>query len=287
MVDELIIAESPVDPQPTQPRPHVIVVGNEKGGTGKSTIAMHLVVALLKLGYSVGSIDLDGRQGTLSRYLANRETFRADQHGGLRMPMHRRVERSLEPDSPEKERAEFEAAWSALASCDYVVIDSPGSDSALARLGHSYADTLVTPLNDSYLDIDVIAQIDVAKREVLAPSVYTQMVWEQNNRRVIQGQPPIDWVVMRNRLSHVEAHNKRDIGVLLAKLAQRIGFRVAPGFGERVVFRELFLRGLTLIDLAEAESQNRAPQRSHLAARRELLDLLETIGVATKEPARA
>jgi chromosome partitioning protein len=30
--------------------PHLIVVGNEKGGSGKTTIAMHVAVALLKEG---------------------------------------------------------------------------------------------------------------------------------------------------------------------------------------------------------------------------------------------
>ncbi|MBM3566952.1 MAG: ATPase, partial [Alphaproteobacteria bacterium] len=53
-------------------RAHVIVLGNEKGGSGKSTTAMHLIAACLRDGRSVASIDLDARQGTLTRYLSNR-----------------------------------------------------------------------------------------------------------------------------------------------------------------------------------------------------------------------
>jgi chromosome partitioning protein len=151
-------------------------------------------------------------------------------------------------------------------------------------LAHENADTLITPINDSFLDIDVLAQIDRRRREVLAPSTYSQMVWEQNNRRVLAGRPPIDWVVMRNRLSHIEARNKREIADLLIQLARRIGFRLAPGFGERVVFRELFLQGLTLLDLPE-EAPGLAPNPSHLAGRAEIRALLQTIGLSETAPA--
>ncbi len=168
---------------------------------------------------------------------------------------------------------------------DFIVIDTPGSDSHLSRLAHESADTLITPINDSFLDIDVLAQIDRRRREVLAPSTYSQMVWEQNNRRVLAGQPPIDWVVMRNRLSHIEARNKREIAGLLIQLARRIGFRLAPGFGERVVFRELFLQGLTLLDLPEEEAPGLAPNPSHLAGRAEIRALLQTIGLSETAPA--
>ena len=267
---------------PGEGRPYVIVVGNEKGGTGKSTTAMHLIVALIKLGYKLGSIDLDARQSSLSRYIANRREHAEETDAALETPSHRSVPRSVHETRTEaeaEERARLRDVFADLAECDFVVVDTPGSDAFLSRLAHEHADTLITPINDSFVDIDVLARIDRRHRAVLAPSSYSQMVWEQNNRRVLAGQSPIDWVVMRNRLSHIEARNKRDIAGLLAQLAQRIGFRLAPGFGERVVFRELFLKGLTILDLPEAEPGAASPNPSHLAGRAEISALLQTIGV--------
>ncbi|HEY5598102.1 MAG TPA: division plane positioning ATPase MipZ [Kiloniellales bacterium] len=271
--------------------PYVIVVGNEKGGTGKSTTAMHLAVSLLRLGYAVGSIDLDARQSTLSRYLANRAAHAQDSGLALPMPAHRCIERSAADSraaSEAEDRRNLRQACGELAHCDFIVIDTPGSDVFLSRLAHETADTLVTPLNDSFLDIDVLAQIDRRRRVVLGPSHYSQMVWEQSNRRTVSGRAPIDWVVMRNRLTHIEARNKREIGALLSQLASRIGFRLAPGFGERVVFRELFLNGLTLLDLpAMAEDDADAPASSHVAARQEIRSLLESIGLTVIQPAQS
>ena len=262
-------------------RPYVITLGNEKGGTGKSTTATHLSVALLKSGYAVGCIDLDARQGTLSRYLENRRSFAAAEGITLPTPELRRIARSEavnRAEAEEEDKAALEHALSDLDGCDFLVIDTPGSDSPLSRFGHSKADTLITPLNDSFLDIDVLALIDRERRQVLSPSIYSQMVWEQNNRRVADGAQPIDWIVMRNRLAHIDARDKRDMSRLLTLLGKRIGFRLAPGFGERVIFRELFTKGLTLLDLP-AEQPGRERSRSHAAARREISDLLSAIGL--------
>ena len=264
--------------------PYVIVVGNEKGGTGKSTTALHLAVGLLKAGYSVGSIDLDARQGTLSRYLENRADFAAATGRALDMPEHRRVERSAAATraaAEAEEAARLRAALDGLSGRQFVVIDTPASDSHLSRLGHAAADTLITPLNDSFLDIDLLAVVDRARREVLAPSVYSRLVWEQNNRRVAANRAPIDWIVMRNRLTHIEARNKREIADVLERLAKRIGFRLAPGFGERVVFRELFPRGLTVLDPPDAAAGASLSNLSHFAARREVEALLHAIGVVS------
>jgi chromosome partitioning protein len=226
-------------------RPLVITIGNEKGGSGKSTVAMHLVVALLKLGYAVGSLDLDGRQGTLSRYLANRrafletagETARENAGEPILMPQHRRIDAS----------------------------------------GAANADMVITPLNDSFLDVDVLAEVDRAKREVLAPSIYCRMVLEQNERRVLSEREPIHWIVMRNRLTHVDSRSKREIIGLLKQLAERLDFRLVAGFGERVVFHELFLSGLTLLDLPDDPARDRN-RRSHHRACQEFRDLLLDIG---------
>jgi chromosome partitioning protein len=265
--------------------PYVIILGNEKGGSGKSTTAVHLIVALLRLGFSVGSIDLDGRQGTLSRYIDKRRAYAERSGRPLPMPLHRRVERSKAPiqaASEAEEQNRLTDVLDAMRACQFVVIDTPGSDSFLSRLGHAYADSLVTPVNDSFLDIDVLAEVDVERRQVRNPSTYTKMVWEQNNRRVVTGRAPIDWLVMRNRLGHVEARNKRDIAGLMDQLAQRIGFRLASGFGERVVFRELFHKGLTVLDL-DHEPETAVPTSSHLSARAEINALLKAIGVFEEE----
>ena len=274
------------DRLPDNARPYVITLGNEKGGTGKSTTAVHLAVALMKVGFSVGTIDLDGRQGTLSRYLANREAWAARTGEALPIPRNVRIDssggeagKSLSDAALAKR---FEEAMKTMADLDFVVIDTPGSASALARMGHNRADTLITPVNDSFVDIDVLAEIDIERREVLAPSIYTKLVWEESNRRVLAGLAPVDWIVMRNRLTHIDARNKRDIADLLERLARRIGFRVAPGFGERVVFRELFDKGLTVVDQTEAPARGNP---SHRSALREIDSVLATLGVI--EPAEA
>jgi chromosome partitioning protein len=262
-------------------RPYVVVLGNEKGGTGKSTTAMHLAIALLGLDYRVGTIDADARQQSLTRYLENREARAAATGQALRLPRHHCLQRVGEDDRSARQQVQekaVEKAFAELAACEIVIVDTPGSSTHYSRLVHMRADTLVTPINDSYLDIDVLARIDPERRQALAPSSYTRFVWEQNNRRVVDGLAPIDWIVMRNRLTHIEARNKRDIHDLMEKLAQRIGFRIAPGFGERVIYRELFLQGLTLLDLPLGEKDPRA-LTSHQAARREIDALLRAIGV--------
>ncbi len=265
-------------------RPFVITLGNKKGGTGKSTTAIHLVVALLRLGYRVGSIDLDGGQGTLSRYLANREASAKAGGGSIVMPEHRRVEPSqaASRDAAEREeRGQLRQAFADLATCDYIVVDTPGSDSYLSRLGHANADLLITPLNDSFLDLDVLAEIDRDRREVLAPSAYCRMVWEQRDRRAAHG-GGLDWIVMRNRMAHIDARNNREIADLLVQLSKRIGFRMEYGLSERVVFRELFFKGLTLLDLPEDDADARSSSRRH--ARREIGDLVQALGVVKPAP---
>jgi chromosome partitioning protein len=264
----------------------VIVLGNEKGGTGKSTTAMHLAVALLKLGHKVASIDLDGRQGTFSRYVAHRAAFASRSGQKIPTPVHSRIVESDARDRDEaqnQDRVQLRQAFAAAAGCRFVVIDTPGSTSRLSRLAHAHADVLITPLNDSFLDIDVLARIDRERREVLEPSPYSEMVWRQSERRSAAGRPPVDWVVMRNRLAHIDARNSREMSGLLDQLAKRLRFRQVPGFGERVVFRELFYRGLTLFDLSDDGTAGRS-SLSHQHARREVHDLVEALGIANLGP---
>lgn len=268
-----------------KPGPHVIVLGNEKGGSGKSTTAMHLIVALLAAGKRVGSIDLDARQGSLSRYVENRRKSSDGMLTPLPMPEHVAINQS-QADSRAAGRQEDEhnltSALSSLGDCDFIVIDTPGADSPLSRAAHIRADTLISPLNDSFLDLDLFGRIEEEGATIRRPSVYAETVWEQRKRRAMAGGRPIDWVVMRNRLSSLDARNKRDIGRLLEHLSKRIGFRIAPGFTERVIFRELFPRGLTLLDLARDDSGIQW-RMSHVAARAEVRDLLEALNILPPE----
>jgi chromosome partitioning protein len=261
--------------------PHIIVLGNEKGGSGKSTTAMHLIVALLAAGKRVGSIDLDARQGSLSRYVENRRKTAEGMLTPLPMPTHIPINQS-QADSREVAMREDEAnlvvALEQLKDNDFILIDTPGSDSALSRAAHIRADTLISPLNDSFLDLDLFGRIEDAGASIRRPSVYAETVWEQRKRRAMAGGRPIDWVVMRNRLSSLDARNKRDIGKLLDHLAKRIGFRIAPGFTERVIFRELFPRGLTLLDLSRKDAGVQW-RMSHVAARQEVRDLLDALNL--------
>jgi len=271
-------------------RAHVVVVGNEKGGSGKSTTAMHLVAALLHDGYRVASLDLDARQATLTRYLENRQDY-MDRNGlRLLMPAHVPIPPSsagtvYSAEAEEKERLE-EALDRLLPSHDFVVIDTPGSDNFLSRLGHSFADTLITPLNDSFIDLDNLADVDPETHRVRHPSRYAEMVWEQRKQRILRDRGSIDWIVMRNRLSQLESHNQQAVTRVLDALAGRIGFRAAPGFSERVIFRELFLKGLTLLDL-RLEGAGVKLSMSHVAARQEVRALLQVAALHRKLAANA
>lgn len=260
-------------------RPFVLVFANEKGGTGKSTLSFHAIVSLLKCGYSVGSIDADIRQGTLSRYLENRVATAGANRDRLPVPDHVRLGADHQDETAAV--AEAQSVLAEFAGYDFVVVDTPGTVNSLTCFAVSNADTLVSPINDSYVDIDVIAELNMAKCEVVGPSQFTRLVWEASNRRIADGLPPTDWMVLRNRLTHIDSRNKRDIADLMQKLASRIGFRSAAGFGERAVYRELFHSGLTVMD-ASADSTHPLPP-SHVAAADEVMQLLREIGVGDSE----
>lgn len=261
-------------------RPNVIVLGNEKGGSGKSTTAIHIIIGLLRDGHRVGALDLDARQGTLAGTLAARQNFIASKNIPLPMPVFASVHRSAldsRQEAEAEERARFDAALAEIgASADIVVIDCPGADTYLSRYGHAHADTLITPINDSFVDFSMLAKVDPENHDIIQPSIYSEMVWEARKNRFAADRGRIDWIVMRNRLAASEARNKRDVGSTLETLAKRIGFRTLKGFGERVIFRELYLQGLTLMDVREANI-GIALGMSHVAARSEVRALLSAL----------
>ena len=255
----------------------VIVVGNEKGGAGKSTVSLHLAIALMRMGKKVGVIDLDVRQRTLTRYLENRLRWMNSTGTKLPMPEVVRVDASTERLLDEAEREETDRLSGALrylkSISDIVIIDAPGGNTFLSRQAHLQSDTLITPLNDSFVDFDLLGDINPMTMQVLRPSFYSEMVWDCRKQKAQTTRKPIDWIVMRNRVSPLEARNKQKVGEALASLAKRIGFRLAPGLSERVIYRELFPTGLTLLDLTETGSHVTFTM-SHVAARQEMRDLV-------------
>ncbi|WND02564.1 division plane positioning ATPase MipZ [Temperatibacter marinus] len=265
-------------------RPYLIVLGNEKGGSGKSTTALHIVTALLHEGYRVGTIDLDGRQQTLTRYIENRRSFCKQKGVDLAMPIERVVARSdkrHKDDSEQEEKERFEMTYSEMADhVDIIIVDCPGADTFLARMAHTAADTLITPVNDSFVDVDLLAKVDPKTMKVAGPSFYAEMVWKARQRRMSADGSKIDWVVLRNRLSSLRAKNMENVENVLGDLRQRIGFRFVPGLGERVIYRELFLNGLTLLDLkTEGVMDGKGLTMSHVAARQELRTLIDALNL--------
>jgi chromosome partitioning protein len=260
---------------------HIIVVGNEKGGSGKSTTAMHVATALVRMGKRVGALDLDLRQRSFARYVENREAYMA--RAGLALPSPNYISLpEFEPAKLNPGENPFDqrlgAAMAQLqANSDFIVIDCPGSHTRLSQVAHSLADTLITPLNDSFVDFDLLARLDAETGAVLGPSIYAEMVWNARQLRAQAGRAPIDWVVLRNRLGAQQMHNKRKVGEALTDLSKRIGFRTAAGFSERVIFRELFPRGLTLLDLKDMGVD--ALNMSNIAARQELRDVMKTLNL--------
>lgn len=260
---------------------HVIVLGNEKGGSGKSTTAMHVAVALLQAGQRVATIDLDSRQRSFTHYVENRRDWAERARVKLGVPQHYCVARGTGVRLDDIEAQEFSAFAQAVgeveSSHDFVVIDTPGSDSYLMRLAHSMADTLITPLNDSFLDFDVLGTVDPTTFEVTGVSHYAEMVREARRQRRLVDGGLIDWVILRNRLSALGSRNKRLVGEGVDQLGRQLGFRAADGFSERVIYREFFPRGLTALDDLNEETLGQRPNFSHACAREEVQALIEAL----------
>jgi chromosome partitioning protein len=265
------------------PHPHRIVFANEKGGTGKSTTAVHVAIALAYQGASVAAIDLDPRQRTLHRYFENRaETMK---RRTIDLPCARFA--VFEGST----LADLDALTAELGEgMDFIVFDTPGRDDEFARHAATAADTLVTPLNDSFVDFDLIGQVDAETFKVRRLSFYAELIWEARKRRAMATLEErqrtglgreMDWVVVRNRVQHVEARNQKRIDQALTELSRRVGFRIANGLSERVIYRELFPSGLTLLDKGQLGELG----TSHLVARQELRALVA--GLNLPVPGRA
>lgn len=252
--------------------PYVIVLGNEKGGAGKTTLAMHVAIALMKDGQRVGTIDLDSNQKSLTRYIENRRIWANYRRLNLPIPAHRyiaRAEGRKPEDNETEELAEFEAAVNGFEqSVEFLVIDTPAADTYLMRLAHLLADTVITPLNDSFLDLSTLASIDPVTHEITAQGHYAAIICAARQRRRLFDRKQTDWVVLPNRFSF-----GRVISHSLDRLALRLGFRRIEGCAERIVYRQLFPSGLTAFDALDEKTLGERPGRLHLAAQEEVRDL--------------
>jgi chromosome partitioning protein len=269
---------------------HVVVLGNEKGGSGKSTAALHVAVALLKAGQRVATIDLDCRQRSFTHYIDNRRAWARRTGRDLEVPVHACIKLGETMQIAENETAELqqfvEAVSAVERSFDFIVIDTPGSDSYLMRLAHSMADTLVTPINDSFLDFDVLGTVDPATYAVTGESHYAEMVRDTRRKRRQLDGVTCDWIVVRNRLSMLGSRNKQLVADSLKELSFRLGFRPVDGFAERVVYREFFPRGLTALDDLDEATLGTRPNLGHVTAREEVTNLLRELKLPLDERGR-
>jgi len=263
----------------------VIVVGNEKGGSGKSTVAMHIAIALIKAGQRVATIDLDTRQKSFTHYVENRCTWAKHVARDLGIPDHFCLDEKVSYPTAEDEVSRCKTLTDMVDALAHthgiIVIDTPGHDGYLMQLAHSMADTLITPLNDSFVDVDVLGTVDPETFDVTGTSHYSQMVEEARRQRYILDGVTPDWVVLRNRLSTLGSRNKRLVGEGLQELSQRLNFRCTEGLAERVIFREFYPRGLTAVDDLDELMLGARPTMSHVSARLEMQNLLSTVMLGT------
>ncbi len=265
-------------------QPRIIVVGNEKGGAGKSTIAIHLTAALLHGGAKVAIMDLDLRQSSLAKFYRNRHAWLASTDVTLPEPLMCNPSEdgvALARAGTAEQLACFEDAFATgHLEADFLIIDTPGGDTALSRAAHARADLIVTPMNDSFVDFDMLGSVNPVTLELEKPSLYSETVWEARKARAMTGQrQPLDWVVLRNRLASVDARNRKRVDDRLMALAKRVGFRTGPGLRDRVIYRELFPFGLTIADLS-SRVRPIPVSLSHVAARQELRALMHSLGLS-------
>lgn len=261
--------------------PYIIVLGNEKGGSGKTTTAMHLIFSLIHEGYKVSCIDLDIRQLSLKRYIENREYFcKKNKEFGNKYSMPNFInpnEELIKNSDSDKIALYFCELFSGLDS-DFIVIDTPGSNTTVSTVAHSFADLIITPINDSFIDMDLLATIVGDDFRAMKPNIYSAMVWEQKIVHFKRHKKRSEWVVIRNRLSNLDSNNRRNVDKILHHLSKNLAFRICCGFSERIIYRELFPYGLTLLDVFDNQSLIKITA-SHIAARQELRNFINDLKI--------
>jgi len=294
--------------------PHVVVIGNQKGGSGKSTFAMHIIVALLKAGKRVAYFDLDLNQLTLTRYLGNRHQWVRKHEQKLELPDHYSVTEEAAHRGVRSHGVDLRRLISQLKKTgqahkddligsrvlshsadlrqfisqlrkigrahkhDFIVIDTPCGVQHLSLIAHGMADTLITPINDSLVDLDVLVAMEQSEQEP-QPSVYAKMVRRAlEARRKVTGRTT-DWIVVRNRLESVESSNQHQITQVLDVIQRTVGCRVARGLLERPVYREFFAAGLTVLDPIEGFKSVAVPARFEVQSLIREIGLIDEAGV--------
>jgi chromosome partitioning protein len=261
----------------------VIVLGSEKGGSGKSTLAFHLVIALLRLDQRVAVLDLDSRQQILTRFFENRRCWASRAKVEIGMPAVCQIARADGATVAERETAEFARLHHALLDLrtdhDFMVVDTPPDDTFLMRLAHAMADTLVTPLNDSFLDLCVLGNADPVAFEVTALGHYADLVREARRHHRATEHSEFRWLVARNRRSRPIGRHKAGV---LRQLAFRLAFTSIYGLPERAVYEEFFPHGLAVLDDA-AEITGAIDPHLLRVARREVLSFVGSLQLPLNE----
>lgn len=255
---------------------YVFTIGNIKGGAGKTTVCMHLITMLMKQGIKVASIDTDCYQHSLTSYIKNREKYNEKNKAKLLLPIHFLIEINNKIKQEEEKIIFEDTLAKAKDLAQIVIIDTPGNFCNISSIAHSYADTIITPINDSFLDLNLLVETDPSSLKINKMSIYTQMVWQQKLQRAQRNKEEINWIILRNRLSTLNAKNKKALSKVINKFAKKIGCKIAPGFTERVIYKELFLTGMTLIDL---DSKKSSFSLSHIAARQEMRSFLNFLKI--------
>ena len=260
----------------------IIVFGNEKGGSGKSTTAMHVMAYLLQKKQSVGMIDLDIRQKSIFRFLENRTAYSKEMGVDLLLPLKGLVKESLNDSKCLAYQEEEENLNSQIkilrTKCNYILIDCPGANTNFSIFAHKIADLIITPINDSLIDFDLLGRLDTTSKKIKYASIYSEMIWNVRKYRIGRNLTNTNWVVLRNRMSHLNSKNKKQLDASLLELSKRVGFKIVPGFSERTIFRELFVSGLTLLDVNIIKDWNLT--LSHIAARNEIRGLMNSLGMS-------
>jgi chromosome partitioning protein len=243
---------------------------------------MHLAVGLIKAGRRVATLDIDFEGRTLSQYIHNRLGFAQANELALDTPAHYRVTDALSnTKSGETETAEINFISSAIAAAesdhDFIIIDTPSVLTKSNLFAHALADTVISPINDSFLDLDAIVPSTEMTQEI-ARSAYTAAIHRAREARELVTSRTIEWLVIPNRVfSSLDTRNERTIRMAIEEASLRLGFRIAPGIAELLVYRQLFPKGLTAFDPMEESLLGVKPGISHVLARQDLRQLTSLV----------
>jgi chromosome partitioning protein len=229
----------------------IIVFGGIKGGTGKSTLAFHIATCAHMNNKKIVTIDCDFPQFSFSKYYENRKKNKSLDEKLIWQNHHKITDLTKLPDMIEKDTV--------------YLIDTPGKyDPHITKI-HGMADIIISPVNDSFLDIDTIMKLDQGKWAM--PGYYYETIMENKKYK-----KDSMWIVVRNRSTHINSKHKRTVEERLTELSKRINFTLMQGLRERTIFRELFNEGSTVLDV-----ESKKMSLSHLAAKMEVKLLWKTI----------